>query len=88
MLDRLYELDTKINSDNLPSVRVLQTTFAGSNTGKVSVVVAFKSLKAWAETETLHAGNAEWAALSGAVNQKYPVTSAMTDTQLLIRPGK
>ena len=87
-LEEVYALDRKINADNLPSIRVLQAMYAGEQSGSVNMVVAFKSLVAYAKAETLHANNKEWGAKMGRMVEKYPVLWAGTYTQLAYHAGK
>ena len=87
-LEKVYALDKKINPDNLPSIRVLQAMFAGKQSGSVNLVVAFKSLEAYAKSETRHATNKEWGAAMGRLTEKYPVLWAGTYTQLVYHAGK
>ena len=62
--------------------------FAGKQSGSVNLVVAFKSLEAYAKSETRHATNKEWGAAMGRLTEKYPVLWAGTYTQLAYHAGK
>ncbi len=88
MAEEFDALAVGILGDASPEVSLLQSTFAGTQSGIIFWVVQFNDLAHMAASEAKLAASKEAVALQQKINETYPPVSASIAQQLLYVPGQ
>lgn len=86
-MKKYNELARKVVPKNHPSVRVVQATSAGNQTGLLWLVVEYDDLADYARTEALIGANEELTALGQENDKSCKVVSQSLGEELYYHPG-
>ena len=87
LLKKENEVYRKVVPKNHPSVRVVQATYAGDQTGMLWLVVEYDSLADMARIQSEAAGNKELAAVSQEAGESCSMVSQSLGEELYYHPG-
>ena len=87
-LNKQYnELALKLIPNNHPTVRMVQASYAGSESGLLWQIVQFDDLADFARTDAVLAASKEVMALDAKINKRCPIVSTSLGTQLYYNEG-